>query len=499
MTFLDKVIGYFDPEEQLRRVKARIVADHLGKRQERAYDGATKGRRGEGWKAGGTSANTENASAIITLRNRSRELVRNNPYAARGMQVVATNVVGKGIRAAINHENQAKEDKIKEAWNNWAESTDCDYEGRHDLYGIQSLVMRSVVESGEVFIRRRRVRRSEASLPIKLQILESDFLVSEQTLGTISPSSGNKIVQGIEFDAQGRRVAYHFYETHPGSLGWDQFTDPKKMFRTIRVSASDVLHIYRMDRPGQVRGVPWLAPTMLRLRDVSDYEDAQLLRQKLAACYMAFIKDTEMPDLDDEEKEILSKFEPGAIEFLPPGKDIQFGSPPEVSENYAEYMRVMLQSVASGLGVSYEALTGNLKDINFSSSRMGWLEFQRNIEAWRCSLMNVQLNDTVYDWFVDATALEGIDSENSTVTWTAPRREMIDPSKETGALVEAVDNKFKTLSEVVRENGKNPEDHFRELAKERELLDRLGLSLETEDSQKKKQKQKPKLSTDGDE
>lgn len=495
MNWIDNLIGYFDPEEKLRRIRARTVAEHFDKKvKTRKYDGATKGRRAEGWKATGTSANAEISAALPVLRSRSRELVRNNPYAARGMQVIQNNVVGKGIKAAIVNSNQSKEDKIKELWNAWAETSQCDYDGRHDFYGFQSLVMRAVAESGEIFIRKRRVRREGASLPVKLQALESDYLASDRVLSGQKVANGNRIIEGIEFDKNGRRVAYHFHEVHPGSSGMESLGPDGKLFKTIRLPAADVLHIYRMDRPGQIRGVPFLASSMLRLRDIGDYEDAQLLRQKLAACYMAFIKDTEIPELDEDEKETLTHFEPGAIEFLPPGKDIELSSPPEVSENYADYMRVMLQSVASGLGVSYEALTGNLKDINFSSSRMGWIEFQRNIEAWRCQIMNVQLNDPVYAWFVEALGLQGISTEGTTKTWTAPRREMIDPAKEVPALVDAFNAKQKTLSEIVRENGKNPEEHFRELAKEKALLDSLGISLETEVDKSKQLRP----STDGD-
>ena len=483
MTLLDNVIGYFDPEEKLRRIHARMRTDVLAERQ-RAYDGASKGRRTDGWKATGLSSAAEIANALPTLRDRSRELVRNNAYACRGMQVIATNVVGKGIRPAIVVDgNDSLEDLIKTAWKDWAESTDCDFDAHHDFYGLQQLCIRSVAESGEVLVRRRRVR-SENDMPLKLQVLESDFLATDHTLGLTPAGNGNQIIQGIEFDRRGVRVAYHIYETHPGNLGLD-FNLGKSLFKTIRVPASDIQHIYRVDRPGQLRGTPWLTATMLRLKDFDDYEQAQLLRQKLAACYMAFIKDTEVPDFDEEAEKLLSKFEPGVIEFLPPGKDIVLSDPPQVNENYGDYTRVMLQAVATGLGVSYEALTGNLKDINFSSMRGGWLEFQRNIETWRNSIVNVQLNSPVWKWFEAAGELRGLPVSKSSVTWTAPRREMIDPAKEVPALVEAVANKMKTLSEVIRENGKNPEDHFKELAAEKALLDSLGISLETDNSSKK--------------
>ena len=470
--WFDRMVGYFSPESGLDRARAR--------HRIRAYAGASKGRRTENWKATGLSAAAEVSAALPVLRDRSRELVRNNAYAARAMQAIQTNVVGKGIRPAITHPTQSIEDRIKEEWARWAGTPACDYDGVYDYYGLQSLVIRSIAESGEVLVRKRRVRR-EGQLSVQLQVLESDFLASDRIFSSVQsarPNEGNRIIQGIEFNPKGKRVAYHLYETHPGNMGIDSGT-AGTAFKIIRIPAEEIRHIYRVDRPGQLRGVPWLSPVMLRLKDFDEYEQAQLLRQKLAACYMGFIKDTEISELDDEERALISKFEPGLIEFLPPGKDITLASPPEVSENYEDYTRVMLQAVAAGIGISYEAMTGNLKDINFSSSRMGWLEFQRNIETWRMFLMNTQLNDPAYTWFAEAAELEGLPAEQSGRTWTAPRREMIDPAKEVPALVDAVNNGMKTLSEVVRENGKNPEDHFKELAAEQAELDRLGIKLET--------------------
>lgn len=474
--FIDDVVGYFSPNKKLNRIRARHAISVMEKTHQRKYDAATKGRRGDGWKATGTSSASEIASVLPTLRDRSREMVRNNPYAARGVQVIPHNVVGKGIRLVFNSNSDAKEESLKKVWNAWAESKECDFDNKHDLYGLQLLAMRAVVESGEVLLRKRKVKREKGKISIKLQLLEADFLASDEIIS--DTKTGHNIVQGIEFDKKGQIVAYHIYETHPGNSALENSFNSRK---TIRVDASDIEHIFRIDRPGQIRGVPWLTNCMLRLRDFSDYEDAQLIRQKLAASYMAFIKDIEVqePD-DDDEIELLTGFEPGAIEFLPPGKDIVLSSPPEVSENYADYARVTLQSVATGLGVTYESLTGNLKDINFSSFRGGWLEFQRNIDVWRSTIMKNGFNDPVKKWFEDAAEMEGLPISEMKSNWIAPRREMIDPTKEVPALIKAVEGKIKTISEVIREQGKHPEDHFEELASDKAILDKLGLNEQNE-------------------
>lgn len=480
--WLDDAIGFFSPQKKLDRMKSRayikLMESRADKKSKLKYDGATTTRRGEGWHASNLSATAEISTALPKLRDRSRDLIRNNPHAARVAQVIPFNVVGRGIVPAIDSENEAQEEAVRDLWKAWGESKECDYDGQHDFYGLQRLVMRGIVESGEVLIRKRKVRKGQSALPLSLQILEADFLATEKNSDTEQLAEGHVIIQGIEFNSKGKVVAYHLYEQHPGNMGLNVL-NYEHSAKTQRIPADEIIHIFKVDRPGQVRGVPWLSASMLMLRDFDDYSHAQLLRQKLASAYMGFIKDIEIPDLDSEEdKSDLESFEPGQIEFLPPGKDIILSSPPEVSENFGDYTRIVLQSIASSLGISYEALSMNLSDINYSSFRGGWLEFQRSVEVWRDDLMEQKFLDPFWLWFSDAAAIIGIPTEGINPSWISPRREMIDPTKEIPALRDAVEAGFKTRSEILREQGKHPEEHFEEMAKERDLLDSLGLNFD---------------------
>ena len=152
LTWLDRSIGFISP-------KAHLYNAFLT----RKYEGADAGRRTKGWNTRVTSANAEVSTASTTLRARSRDLVRNNPYAAHGMEVIANNVVGKGIKTQIKVDTRAtvsnREKALNNIWRTWAETTACDYEGTHTLAGLQRLCMRAVAESGEVIIRRRRIGR----------------------------------------------------------------------------------------------------------------------------------------------------------------------------------------------------------------------------------------------------------------------------------------------------------------------------------------------------
>lgn len=443
-------------------------------KKSRGYEGASKSKRLSRWKTTGASANAETFGGLHTLRNRSRDLRRNNPYAARGIQVITSNVVGPGIHVQFRkpEEDLKVSTALEEKWWDWAHTTAIDYDGRHNLFGLQRLVSDCVVESGEVLVRRRVL--AGLAFPIQYQVLEPDFLDTNATKG----EGQNIIIQGIEFNPQGKRVAYHLFETHPGGNGLDF---RPSSFKSNRVPASEVRHIYRMDRPGQARGVPWLAPCIVRLRDLDDYEDAQLTRQKIAACFVAFIKDIDpnaaSTDISEgEDCETAERVEPGIIEELPFNKEVQFGNPPSV-EGYKEYVTVHLHAIAAGLGVTYSELTGDLSQVNFSSGRMGHLAFQRNIDTWRKEIIIGQFLEGVVEDFRTFSAIQGEGTDGWIHKFIPPRREMIDPTKEVPAAIEAIKGGLSTLSDEIMAQGKDPAEHLALYAADMKLVDKLGLKL----------------------
>ena len=489
MNIVDQIVGFFSAKAAFKRARYRAAASMI-----RKYEGASKTRRTSGWKASSSSAASEIRQSLTTLRNRSRQLVRDNPYAARAVQVVASNVVGKGIFTQIkvdsgqNQRNrfaERRESELSRQWKAWANTKAIDFDERQNLLSMQDLVIRSVVESGEVLVRRRSVGRRVIETPdgsievpnLQIQILESDFL--DSTSVSSRSEQDNVIIDGIEFDSQGRRVAYHLFQEHPGNTSLN--FNFRSAFRTFRVPADEILHIHRMDRPGQIRGAPWLSPVLIRMKDFDEYEDAQLVRQKVAAMFAAFIRDLDGIDtqVKIKEGELGEKVEPGIMEFLPPGKDISFANPPTV-ENYNEYTSVLLHAIASGVGITYESMTGDLSQVNFSSARMGFLEMQRNVESWRNNLIIAQFLLGVFTWWKRGIELLGVDTRRMRPVWTPPRREMIDPTKETSAMKESVRSGFSTLSEIIRNQGADPEEHLNEIQSDNQKLDERGLILSTD-------------------
>jgi len=479
MTWLDRALDVVAPGLAASRAEARCRAQAY--RQALAlYEGTAPGRRGRGWRRPSTDANAEIGRGLVALRDGARDLVRNNPYARRGVEVIAGQVVGAGIIATAQAIDATARERAQEALREHLESKQIDADGLHDIHGLFLLIVRTLVESGECILRRRRRRASDGlSLPFQVQVLEPDYLDHTRN----GPAdNGNLIIQGVEFDRIGRRVAYWLHDEHPGARGH------RATFVSRRVPASEVAHVYRVDRPGQVRGVPWLAPVMLRLRDFADLQDAQLMRQKIAACFAAFVHDADpaggvnplgVKSEQNTAGDPVDKLSPGMVKHLPPGKTISFGQPPTV-EGYGDLASIELHAIAVGLGISYEALTGDLRQVNFSSGRMGKLDEYRTITTTQMHVLRPGALQPIARWFADGLRASGRVMAPVSLKWTWPKRDMLDPTKEVPANRDAVRSGQITPFDLVRQYGKDPREHFAEMAEAFDMLDDMGVVLDSD-------------------
>lgn len=469
--WLERAIAAISPATAVKREQARVRLKALAQAG-KYYDGATRSRRGASIRRTLADQNTVARGALSRLREGARDLVRNNPYAARGVQVIQANVVGAGIIPHFADADGTRRDDIKALAKAHLDTTDCDADGLHTLYGLQGLACRTMAESGEVLVRRRRRRSTDGlAVPVQYQVLEPDFLDHTKDGPT---SNGGMIIQGIEFDAIGRRRAYWLFDQHPGA----GLTFRNPMSRAV--PASEVAHLYRVDRPGQARGIPWLAPVMLPLADWSDYEGAQRMRQKIAACFSVFILGGDgIPTAQKEDGQFVEQLEPGIVQWLGAGDDVKFAEPPGV-EGYAETANVTLHGIATGLGITYEALTGDLRGVNFSSGRMGKLEFHRNVDHWQWLTMVPRLCSRLTTWFLEAAALTGVDTDGVRVTHAPPRREMLDPPREVAAERDEIRAGLLTPSGAIRRRGGDPEAHFDEMAEDYDRIRERGLVLDSD-------------------
>jgi lambda family phage portal protein len=463
---LDRFIGYLSPGAGARRMAERMALDQI-----RTYDAAQKNRRTSHWNTTHTSADAEIIPALEQLRGISRGMVRNNTYAFQAIEVLTTNVIGAGIRASITSENAAALKKVKKYWKDWFGTTECDFMSQLSGYGIQSLSTRSMFESGECLIVRRKFKSTEGTLlPIRLQILEPDFIDTHKYKA--NTGVGNYISQGIEYNDKGQRVAYWLFDEHPGNLtGFYQTSKPWP--------AEDIIHLYRQLRPGQERGVPAGVSAFVRLNDFDDYESAELMRQKIASCFAVFISGSPsgLPETPDPNAKPREKVAPGIIERLKPGETVMFAKPPSVA-GYGEYSRKSLQGSAAGYGVTYEALTGDFSNTTFSSGRLGGLGEVRKITELQNNTIIPKACERMFKWFLDAVYLvEGYDPRIFSVDWTPPRREMIDIVKETKAIIDQILAGTTTFSEAARENGWAPDDLIAEIKSDQEKIKKAGITL----------------------
>lgn len=439
--------------------------------QVRRYDAASRTKRMSGWNTQSTDANSAITNPQL-IRDRARDLVRNNAWAAKGVGVIVNNAVGYGIRAQLKAGSQLRTRQAQSLWQQWAETTACDADGMHDLYGLQAIAMRALVTDGECLIR-MRPRRPEDGLPLpfQLQLLEADLLADD--LRSL-PQSGNVIHNGIEFDALGRRVAYHLYRRHPGDTttlaGWDM--------EITRVPASEIIHLYRKDRPGQDRGVSWLAPVIVTLRDLGIYEDGSLKRVQCGTLFAGFITSDDPQAFGEELDDELPDLQPGTMYMLKPGQGVQFNDPPEPHD--PAFRDSTLRAIAAGLGITYESLTGNLSEVNFSSARMGAHEMGRNLDSWLWATFIPRFCDGVFSWFRSMMQATGYNVSDLSVEWTPPARTLVDPSKEWKALQTAVRSGFMSLPEAIRSQGYDPDSVLAEQAEYLQKLDAAGVIVESD-------------------
>lgn len=435
------------------------------RRAKRAYDVAKTYPTSEWISANKNSANAELKAAIAPGREKARALSQNAPYGVKAVDVIVAETIGDGIKANITGKNKTQTKKINELWKKWAETTACDFEGRHNFYGLQEIAMRSIVEAGEGL----GLKKFSKSGP-SIRLLEPDFIATDKdTL---------PLVQGIELDSAGRRVNYHIYKTHPG--------DKLAKLETIVVPAEEVVHVFKQKRAGQVRGITWAHAVVEKLKDHDDYQYSTLVRQKVAANFGGLITSSAAgSDALIDEEELKAKrnaefqLEPATFKYLAPGEDLKLVSPPGV-DGYSDFNRETLRAIAAGWGISYEALTGDYSQSNYSSSRLGHLQMRKNIESWRWNMFIPQFCDPTFQWFLEWAKMQGMDVDGVSVEWVPPAYSMIDPTKEIEALKSEVRAGFKSYKRAILEMGGDPETTLDEIAEWNQKFDEKKVSLEVD-------------------
>lgn len=457
------------------------------------YEGAASGRRMNTWGMSTNGPNVSLYSSLSTLRSRSREMRRNNPLMDGGADSEIANIIGSGInpRWQLPFDPGLKK-FLQQLWDDWTKESD--FAGVSDFYGQQSLGASALIDAGEYLCRFIPCRPGEyETVPLKLQLLEADHL--DETYNSIAPN-GNEIRMGIEIDSLGRRMAYWLFKDHPGEI----LTFNSNATERVRVPAEDILHVFRPLRIGQMRGRPWLSSIIVKLHELDQYEDAELVRKKTAALFGGFItqegsEDTAAGTLfgrpvaqDDNQNDVVA-IEPGTFPILPVGKDVKFSQPVDVGITYEVWIKQQLREIAVGMGCTYEQLTGDLSGVNYSSIRAGLLEFRRRISQLQYQIIIHQFCRPVAARFMDAAVLSGAlilpDYYNNRkrylrIKWRPDGWPWVDPVKDQLAQQMSVRNGFKSRARVVAEMGDDVEIVDAEIAEDNARADKLNLVLDSD-------------------
>ena len=444
----------------------------------RALDAAGSGRR---WESA-QSINGLNATILAganTAARRAGWYARNNPWITAAVDSLVGNVVGAGIKPQSSHPDRAVRETLQSLWLRWTDHADAG--GLADFYGLQAMAVRAMIESGESFARLRVSPEAHYSVPLSMELLDREQVPTDlhRDIG-----GGARIRAGIEFNSAGQRVAYRVSSFRPGDPLRSSRMDP------VRIPAVDFIHLFKPLAAGQLRGITWLAPVLLRLHELDQFEDASLVKAKVAALFTGFITD---PDgtagglSGSNNSGVLTVgMEPGSLIPLPPGTDIRFSTPTE-HDAYAPFVKNHLRAVAAGMGLPYELLSGDLEGVTYSSIRAGLIEFRRRVEQLQHNVVVHLFCRPVWERFVRLAVLSGNlpahDFDRNAAAylgceWLPPKFDYVDPKKDVEAEILAIDAGLKSRTQAISERGYDAENIDAEIAADKERADALGLCFE---------------------
>jgi len=467
--------------------------------RKRMYAGAEFNRLQSDWSVLNTSADSEIITSLRTLRARSRQLLRDNEYAKRAVQLIVNNVIGTGIgmqgqvQSAGGKLQGRINDLIEETWGEWTDKDTCDPAGKLFFTDQERLIVGSLVENGEVLVRKIRQPFGRGKIPYATELIEADRLVDQWSVARAE--NGNVIRMGVEQDKWGRPVAYWLYPTHPGDYQFSAFVESA----LIRVPASDIIHLFIPERIGQTRGVPWFYATLKRLRNMQGYEEAEIVAARAAASIVGIIQseDGVTPDTDELSGETRQAptltMEPGTFQQLAPGETFTGFNPSRANAGMDAFMRYMLRAFAIGVGVSYAGVSGDYSQSNYSASRLALLDDRdlwRVLQGWFIRNYRREIHR---EW-LDAAVLCG--ELNFPDFYSNPKKynkvrfrprgwSWIDPTKEVLAYKAAVRAGFMTNTDVISQTSEHAdaEDVFKERRRELDMMAELGLVFDTDPAQ----------------
>jgi lambda family phage portal protein len=477
------------------------------------YHGASNSRAAmRDWRTTASDANAEVVHDLPTLRARARDLVRNAPLAAGAINTMVTNVVGTGLslQSRIDPEALGMTDAAADAWQRtterefrlWCESPDADATRVQNFYGLQSLAFRSALESGDVVSVLPSIVRRNSPYTLAVQLIEADRICNPRfTVDT------DRLTAGIEIDSYGAPVACHICDIHPGNMRSAQAATWQRVgFFGAQTGRRNIIHLFDRRRPGQLRGIPVLAPVIEPLKQLGRYTEAELQSAVISGAFSVFVKmDAEsFNDLFDGDSgkkyiESAAKWDggmnrnsldgPGKAVNLLPGESIETANPGRPNSEFDPFVQAIVRQIGVALELPFEVLIKHFT-ASYSAARAALLDAWRFFRGRRDWLAG-NFCQPIYElWLEEAVAIGRIDAPGffadpvirkaySGAIWVGDGPGSIDPAKE----VKAAENRIKlgisTVSaESILHDGVDWEGKHRQRSKEHAMRKAAGLEFD---------------------
>ena len=489
----DKAISVFSPRAGFKR---RMYREAIKLSESfTAYKGASRSRLRSNWLPGHGSADEDLLPELSDIRERSRDLNRNDAHASGITGTMTVNVVGSGIRpqSRIDKESLGMEESAQSAfqktaekcWKRWIPYADAGT--RMDFYEIQNLVDRQILENGEAIILPLMLPDKDRPYSLALQAIESDRLDTPPEL------KGDKSVRsGVRVGDRGEPLSYFIRKSHPGEYRFSKGEDrtfaeyPAKN----EYGRKNVFHLYYVQRSGQTRGVPFFAPVLSYFKDLSEYVEAELVAARIAACFSLFITSEGSSDIGlnagidkNSSGQLIEGLEPGMIKHLLPGEDITSFSPQRPGATFEPFVERILKAISTALGLPYELVAKDFSKTNYSSARAALLEARRYFKM-RQEWLSRKLCQPVWEMLLEEAYLKGELKADTFyekkeywtgASWIAPGWEWVDPLKEAQAAEVGLKNGIVTYSDLYASEGKDWEESLEQRKREQDKIKELGL------------------------
>lgn len=478
LNWLERSIATVSPQWAYKRMAWRSAVS--------AFDSGNTGRLNRNWNPGSEGFDNISQGERTRIRYRAQDLERNSDIAGAILSALERNVVGSGmmLQAKIPHtkpgnQNGEMNQAIEALWEEFCKAENIDITGTQSLDEIEETLLRRYFVDGGILV--VKVYTKDDKFPFKIQVRSVDDL---NTLNTIVPGeNGNRIVEGVELDKYNKPIAYHFKKLDGQSLLPGE---------SVRIEAKDVIFLFKKNSPKQVREISQLATALPRIKDANQFIEAVSIKERVLACLSVFIKrDTPSGggpgrgigqvgsgDRKDYSGMTLS---PGMIGELNPGDDVQTVIPAGQASNTKEFITTLVRLSSAGIGLSYEAVSRDLSQVNYSSARQGLIEDRKLYKKLQKMLIKKVLTP-IYLEFLDAMHLTGqLDLPNyfksrkeyGTHVWIPPGYNWIDPGKEVNANKAALESNQDTLARICAERGEDWRDVVKQRVAELKYLNEL--------------------------